>query len=309
MNKTNHNIFETAAGPCGSRPETSTAPKTSLPLSGEKLYVFGTGNAAVTRCYNTCFAIRTRLPEAPPCSGDEFFMVDAGGGNGILGILKRMDVPLNRIHHIFITHEHTDHLLGVVWMIRMIGTEIKKGRYEGTLSIYCHDGLPDTILTICRLTLQKKFCDLIGGRILLVPVSDGETHRILGRPVTFFDIHSTKARQFGFTFLLQNGQKLACTGDEPFSERCLPYVEGSSWLLHEAFCLYSEREKFSPYEKHHSTVREACELAERLKVPNLVLWHTEETHLPDRKRLYTEEGKMYYSQTLYVPDDGEILSL
>ncbi len=25
----------------------------------EELYVFGTGNAAVTHCYNTCFAIRT----------------------------------------------------------------------------------------------------------------------------------------------------------------------------------------------------------------------------------------------------------
>ena len=24
----------------------------------EKLYVFGTGNALVTRCYNTCFALR-----------------------------------------------------------------------------------------------------------------------------------------------------------------------------------------------------------------------------------------------------------
>ena len=46
----------------------------------EQLYVFGTGNAAVSRCYNTCFAIR---------EDDEYFMVDAGGGNGILGILER----------------------------------------------------------------------------------------------------------------------------------------------------------------------------------------------------------------------------
>ena len=51
----------------------------------EQLYVFGTGNAAVTRCYNTCFAVRT---------GDSYFMVDAGGGNGILRILKDMDISL-----------------------------------------------------------------------------------------------------------------------------------------------------------------------------------------------------------------------
>lgn len=314
MNKPDQSTFPSpAAGACRSGrtspfPSLPCAPELSYPSAGEKLYVFGTGNAAVTSCYNTCFAVQTRSLKTPSGSQEEFFMVDAGGGNGILGILKRMDVPLHRIHHIFVTHEHTDHLLGIVWMIRMIGTEIKKGRYEGTLSIYCHDGLPDTILTICRLTLQKKFCELIGDRILLIPVSDGETRRILGWPVTFFDIHSTKARQFGFTALLKNGKKLACTGDEPFSEQCLPYVEGSSWLLHEAFCLYSERDTFRPYEKHHSTVREACELAERLGIPNLVLWHTEETHLPDRKRLYTREGKAYYSGNLCVPDDGEILS-
>lgn len=266
----------------------------------ESLYVFGTGNATVTHFYNTCFAIRT---------GEEYFMVDTGGGNGILGILDEMKVPLHGIHHIFITHEHTDHLLGIVWMVRMIGTAMKKGRYEGTLSIYCHDELTETIKTICRLTLQKKFYDLIGRQILLIPVSDGETRQILGYPITFFDIHSTKARQFGFTTRLKNGRKLTCTGDEPCSECCETWAAGSFWLLHEAFCLYREREIFHPYEKHHSTVREACALAERLHIPNLVLWHTEETHLADRKRLYTEEGKCFYHGTLLVPEDREIIEL
>ena len=143
------------------------------------LYVFGTGNATMTRYYNTCFAIR---------SGEEYFMTDAGGGNGILRILEEMQVPLNRIHHLFVTHEHTDHILGVIWMIRMIGTAIKKGNYEGIFHIYCHDGLIDTIQTFCRLTLQKKFCDLIGDPIQLIPISDRETRQILDMEVTFFDI-------------------------------------------------------------------------------------------------------------------------
>ena len=100
----------------------------------EELYVFGTGNAQATRCYNTCFAIK---------DGDEFFMVDAGGGNGILGILEKMNVDMAHIHHIFVTHEHTDHILGIVWMVRMIATAMKKGKYEGELRIYCHPGLAE----------------------------------------------------------------------------------------------------------------------------------------------------------------------
>lgn len=86
-------------------------------------------------------------------------------------------------------------------------------------------------------------------------------------------------------------------------------MEGSDWLLHEAFCLYRDREIFEPYEKHHSTVKEACELAESLRIPNLVLWHTEDKDLAQRKKLYTAEGREYYHGNLLVPEDGEIIAL
>lgn len=266
----------------------------------EQLYVFGTGNAAATRYYNTCFAIRDE---------DQYFMVDAGGGNGILRILDDMKIRYEQIHHLFVTHEHTDHLLGVVWMVRFVATRMMNGSYEGDFNIYCHDGLPSTIDTICWLTLQGKFYKLIGERIHLIPVQDGDTLHILDYDVTFFDIHSTKARQFGFTTTLKNGKKLTCAGDEPYNSLCAPYVSGSDWLLHEAFCLYDEREKYKPYEKHHSTVKDACELAKELHIANLVLWHTEDKSVGRRKELYTAEGRQYYHGNLYVPDDLEILEL
>ena len=77
----------------------------------ERLIMLGTGNALVTRCYNTCFAIQ---------DDDEYFLVDAGGGNGIMRQLQDAGIPMEQIHHIFLTHEHTDHLLGMIWMIRRI---------------------------------------------------------------------------------------------------------------------------------------------------------------------------------------------
>lgn len=83
----------------------------------ERLIMLGTGNALVTKCYNTCFAIQ---------DDDEYFLVDAGGGNGIMKQLDEAGIPMERIHHIFLTHEHTDHLLGMIWMIRMIATSIRR---------------------------------------------------------------------------------------------------------------------------------------------------------------------------------------
>ena len=160
-------------------------------------------------------------------------------------------------------------------------------------------------MQLCEMLLQRKHTAHIGKDILFVIVKDGEEKNVLGCSVTFFDIGSTKASQFGFSMLLPNGTRLTCCGDEPYNAREEKYVKHSAWLLHEAFCLYSEADKFHPYEKHHSTVREACELAETMDVKNLILYHTEDSHYPDRKEKYLAEGKQFYSGHLFVPDDFE----
>ena len=266
----------------------------------EELILLGTGNATVTNCYNTCFAIKKT---------EEYFLVDTGGGNGILSQLEKAAIPMERIHHIFISHEHTDHILGLVWLIRMIATGMKNGKYEGNLHIYCHEELKETILTIVKLTVQKKFYDMIGQRIFFCVVKDGEEKGIMGYVLKFFDIRSTKAKQFGFTTRLENGKKFTFIGDENFKEHEAEYVEGADWFLHEAFCLYEQREIFRPYEKHHATVKEACEAGERFGVKNLILYHTEDKNLSRRKEWYTREGTRYSSGNLLIPDDLDVIQL
>lgn len=265
-----------------------------------KLTMLGTGNAAVTECYNTCFILS---------QGNEHFLVDAGGGNQILKHLKDAEIRLKDIHHIFVTHEHIDHVLGVVWLIRMIGQQMNKGAYDGELQIYCFAELAEKLKTIVTLTVPGKICKQIGERIHFIIVAHDETKRIIGFDTTFFDIGSTKAKQFGFTMQLDVHTKFTCLGDEPFNEANEAYVTGSSWLMHEAFCLYEEREQFKPYEKHHSTVKEACELAQRLQIPNLILYHTEDKHIKNREQLYTKEGSQFYNGNLYVPNDLDSLDI
>ncbi len=106
-----------------------------------------------------------------------------------------------------------------------------------------------------------------------------------------------------------NGEKLACCGDEPYNELNREYVINSKWLLHEAFCLSSQADIFRPYQKHHSTVKDACMTAQKLNIPNLLLYHTEDMTYPNRKELYSNEGKKFYKGNLFVPDDLEIIKL
>lgn len=201
-------------------------------------------------------------------SGRKLFLVDAGGGNGILQQLQKAHIPLNGIHEIFVTHAHTDHILGVIWMIRVVAQAMQKGEYEGTLRVYGHDKVVKVLDWICRMTLPKKIVTRLGEDILLCEVENGGKFQAIGLEVECFDIASTKEKQFGFRTCLPDGQSLVCLGDEPYNECNRHYVEEADWLLCEAFCLYEDRERFKPYEKHHSTALDAGRLAAQLGVKN-----------------------------------------
>lgn len=270
-----------------------------------KLTMLGTGNAVVTECYNTCFVLEDedRKPE------DRYFLVDGGGGNGLLHQLKAAGIDWKDVRVMFLTHKHLDHIMGMIWMLRMILQNMQRGNYEGEAVIYAHDEGIALLREMAGRLLTKKECAFLDGRLHLVEVHDGETKIILGREVTFFDIGSDKAKQFGFSMKLAEGRKLTCCGDEPYRACEKEYAEGADWLLHEAFCLHGQADIFHPYEKHHSTALDAATLAKELGAKNLVLYHTEDRNLRDRKKLYTEEGKQVFDGNLLVPEDLETIDL
>ena len=185
---------------------------------------------------------------------------------------------------------------------------MNKGKYTGRFHIYCHDVVRDMLLTMTQMTLKKKDFARVGTDILLHELKDGESVDLPQFQLTAFDILSTKAKQFGYQLQFGDGMKFTCLGDEPYNEHDRQYAEQADWLLAEAFCQYKDREVFKPYEKNHSTVKEASELAAELGVKNLVLYHTEDKHLTERKVAYSEEARQYYQGNIFVPDDlDEIL--
>ena len=260
----------------------------------------GTGNAMCTRCYNTCFYIR---------SNGGGMLVDAGGGNGIFRQLHKAHITYEEIRHIFVTHVHTDHILGVVWLIRKISPLIHKGKHPGKLFIYCNSEVKHALETICRLLIPRKINRAIGESIILQEVHDGEQLMVDDMNMTCFDLGTTKTMQYGFRLLMPDGQSVVCLGDEPFYQRNEPYVRGCDWLLCEAFCLYKDREQFRPYDKHHSTALDAGQQAEVLGAKNLVLYHTEDTNLATRKEAYTAEAKTHFSGQAYCPNELETITL
>lgn len=268
-----------------------------------QITMLGTGNATVSQIYNTCFVLQTP---------STLMLVDAGGGNGILAQLKKINVQISDIHHLFVTHAHTDHVLGVIWVIRMVAQ--CKG-YEGLLHVYGNDKVMKVIKTIIDMILAKKQLAKVAESVVFHQLEDGDCFEVGDMKLECFDIQSTKEKQFGFRAELPSSDEsdkplvLACLGDEPYNEQNRRYIVGADWMMCEAFCLYADRDTFKPYEKCHSTALDAGKLAEELSVKNLILYHTEEKTLANRKENYTREAAENFKGRIFVPDDLEVIEL
>ncbi len=234
-----------------------------------QITMLGTGNATVSQIYNTCFLLKT---------SSTLMLVDAGGGNGILAQLMKV------------------------------------------------------IKTIIDMILAKKQLAKVAERVVFHQLEDGDCFEVGDMKLECFDIQSTKEKQFGFRAELPGNSEnnvsedhtasdhassdesgkplvLACLGDEPYNEQNRRYIVGADWMMCEAFCLYADRDTFKPYEKCHSTALDAGKLAEELGVKNLILYHTEEKTLANRKENYTREAAENFKGRIFVPDDLEVIEL
>ncbi|MBQ1466889.1 MAG: MBL fold metallo-hydrolase [Solobacterium sp.] len=263
-----------------------------------KLTMLGTGHAGVTNCYNTCFL----LEEEGKC-----FLTDTGGGNGLIRQLRACGHSPQEISEVFITHKHLDHITGFFWLERLIHSSKRRGS-DWSLTVYSHEEVIEILRHGMRdllLNEGEEPEDFIRFEV----VRDGDVRTVLGHETVFFDIHAQKARQFGFRMKYNETDTLTCLGDEPYNDSEQAYVEGCTWLMHESFCKYADKEIFHPRRAGHSTVKDAAETAERLGVKNLLIYHTEDRDLLHRRESYTAEALQYFHGHVYVPDDLDTIEL
>ena len=72
---------------------------------------------------------------------------------------------------------------------------MNQGKYEGDLTIYCHEELAEKIRAIANMTIQQKVCKYMGERIRFDILSTGRRENDFRLSGYVFDILSTKAKQ------------------------------------------------------------------------------------------------------------------
>jgi len=261
--------------------------------------MLGTGNGGTLDLYNTCFVIQNE---------PGVFLIDTGGSIEIIKRLKRADIDLKDIKNIFISHSHTDHILGLIWLFKKIGVMAMHGEIKEKINIYCNDVVCEAIRGVANYVLPSSLLKAIYNITNFVVLNDGDKYIINGIDYEFFDIRAKGTKQFGFECMLDNN-RFIFLGDETLNPSLNDRIKGADYVTHEAFCLDREENVFHAYEKNHSTALSAAKIMNELDVKNLILYHTEESHGRDRKALYLEEAQSVFNGNVIVPDELEVIQL
>lgn len=267
-----------------------------------QLVFLGTGSAFPQSSFNTCFVLRDK---------GLLLLVDAGGGNGIVNSLRNNEIDIESIENLFVTHTHTDHILGAIWIVRSVINSFINGNTNRILNIYGNADVLGAIDRICWLTLLPEHYKImqIVVQLRMIETKSDDYKDISGYRFRFFNVMSENVNQTGFEVALSNGSHFVFLGDEAITPHNMKECINADWLVCGAFCCECDAEVFRPFEKHHHTVKEVSELSERCSIRNLVIVHSEDSDLKHKKEKYVGEASKYFKGKVYVPQDSEKIIL
>ncbi|MCL5430329.1 MAG: MBL fold metallo-hydrolase [Candidatus Marsarchaeota archaeon] len=244
------------------------------------------------------------MPIASTCTailvedGETNLLLDTAGGHDLLVKMNEAKVNPHTIKNIFITQYDSDHILGIVPLIRAFRGEINPIKRR----IFCAQNVKDAIESLFTYVAKIHY-EKVKPYLEYVIVNDGMSYELGRWRLKFFDSKSNRTPVMGCTITFPDDIKLGYLGDEPLKEHYIAAVKNCDVLVHDAFCLEADKKEFEPHEKNHSTVKDAATNAMKVGAKKLVLFHMEDKTLKTRKQAYLKEAKQYFSGDVFVPVD------
>ncbi len=273
---------------------------------------------------------------------NKWFLLDCAEGAQMQ--IRRHKVPLMKINHIFISHLHGDHYLGLPGLLF---TKHLLGRTK-KLHVYSPPGLREIIELQYKISELKpsfdiEYHEIEKGNSLIFEDQDLKVltlqmkHRIptfgflfvekekerniIKRKISKYDIPVEVIPQIkkGADFLTEQGtvvpnseltlpppptRKYAFCSDTAYTEEFLDQIRGVDLLYHEATFLHDKAD--IAREKMHSTTIEAANLARKAGVKRLLLGHYSARYkeLDD----FLEEAKAVFPDTI-IAEEGEDIQI
>jgi len=273
---------------------------------------------------------------------NKYFLLDCGEGTQMQ--LRRLKLPMMKIDHIFISHLHGDHYLGLpglLFSLHLLGR-------KKDLNVYAPLGMQQIIevqFTLSQLVPMYKviFHELTAGRqhiyedrYLNVETMEME-HRIpaygflikekeMNRNLRKESILKYKipreqmaAIKDGADLVRPGGKAIpnheiteapprprsyAFCSDTAYTEKFLQQIKGADLLYHEATFLHDKAAIAA--EKTHSTTIEAAMLAQKAGVKQLLLGHYSARY--NDLEMFTEEARQVFTST-QLAEEGKVFQV
>lgn len=273
---------------------------------------------------------------------NQWFLLDCAEGTQMQ--LRRMKIPMMRINHIFISHLHGDHYLGLpglLFSLHLLGR-------KAALHVYSPPGLREVIEVQFRVSglvpqFETFFHEVVKGGELVFEDADlgveslEMEHRIpcfgylfrektLERNIRKESIsrYGIPVRQIagikrGKDLLMPDGKVVpneeitssppgarsyAFCSDTAYTEKFLSQVQGADLLYHEATFLQDKADIAK--EKTHSTTKEAAALAKKAGAGQLMLGHYSARYKD--MGLFLKEARQVFPNTI-LAEEGQVVGI
>ncbi len=218
-------------------------------------------------------------------------LVQAGGktllfdcGRGATQRLLQSGVRLGAVDVLFLTHLHSDHVVGIpdLWLTGWLETPFaqRKGPFRvhgpaGTRGLM--DGLVVAYDWDIKARIADQNLDPANVRPEVTEVKEGVVYDNGGVKVTAFDVDHGDLLKPAFGFRVDYaGRSVTISGDTRFSDNLIKHAQGTSLLIHQVAAVNEELLK-SPVFKvildHHTKPDEAGVVFTRVKPKLAVYYH------------------------------------
>ena len=210
-------------------------------------------------------------------AGDEKFLFDAG--RGAMQRLFQLGIPFADINGLFLTHLHSDHVIGIpdLWLTGWIGQPW--GRRKVPLKVW---GPPETKEMMSHLEKAYQFDIRVrdhhpkdGVAVVAEDFTGGVVYEKNGLKITAFEVdHGRVKPAFGYR-IDYAGRSVVLSGDTRFNENVIRFSQGVDLLVHEVAATTEDLLRTSELARivdaNHTTPEEAAEVFNRAQ-PKLAVY-------------------------------------
>jgi ribonuclease Z len=217
-------------------------------------------------------------------------LIEAGGqkllidcGRGAPQRLWQLDIPLRDVSTVFLTHLHSDHMMGVadLWLTGWLATPF--GRRTEPIRIYGPAGTREAMSNLekafqvdIRSRLEDEKLPPRGISLVASDVAEGTVYEHNGMKITAFDVDHGEAIRPALGYRIDYaGRSAVISGDTRFSENLIKFAKGADVVVHEVAAASDELlrtdEASGRILSNHTTPQQAGILFDRVK-PRLAVY-------------------------------------